>query len=208
MLTINDSSRESNPISSFEKVILIEEIFQQVRDFLNDTKTGANNILNVSRKCQDIKKSSYYWKLNRASSLEYYGNIFYKSRLDSLLTNGKSQIAINLKCTLCDVHNLNMIICSAIRDVSAFGNVHALDLSHCHGIRDVSALGHVHTLKLSRCIGISDVSALGNVNTLDISYCQGITDVSALVNVNTLDIRGCIGITYVSSLSAVVTLIR
>jgi hypothetical protein len=214
--------------TGFIKVILIDIIFQQVQEFLVQNKTDVNNMLNVSKKFLVMKKSEFYWKLNKEFSLEYYYNFSYRSRLDSLLSKANTQLSLNLVrridisdvstlsnvhtldisycyrildvSALANVHTIDMSYCVNISDLSALGNVHTLDISCCFDIRDVSALGNVHTLNISHCELISDVSALGNVHTLDMSHCDAVSDVSALGNVYSLDISGCDGISDVSAL--------
>lgn len=168
------NGNSSDIISSFEKMMLIDCIYQQVEEYLDDTSselykkkknTDANSILNVSKKFNDMKSSNYYLKLNREYSLEYHSNADYKSTLDSLFINPNTQLSINLD------H------CNTISDFSPFGNVHTLDISFCNGVSDISALGNVHTLHISGCQGISDVSGLGNVHTLDMMVCDGVRDV-------------------------------
>jgi hypothetical protein len=146
---LTSSIGQSDIMTSFEGVILIDAIFQQAQEFLNHKNNSRYNLLNVFRKFQDLKKSCYYWKLSRRYSLEYYTDLFFESRLNLLLTDGKTQLSLKLWSQV------------GIWDVSALGNVHALDLSNCSGISDLSALGTVHTLNISRCGGIRDVSALG-----------------------------------------------
>jgi hypothetical protein len=98
-------------------------------------------------------------------------------------------------------HQVTVIRCDNIADISALGNVHNLTFQDCNQpILDVSALGKVHTLDLSDCLGVTDVSALGNVHTLILRHCLGVTDVSALGHVHTLSLYGCEEVTDVSAL--------
>jgi hypothetical protein len=133
------SSSSDEMVPSFIKVILIDCIFQEVQDFLDHSKTDINNILNVSRKFKLMKKSSFYWKMNKKYSLEYNSNVLYRLRVDSLLTNKNTQLSLNL------------FNCNTISDVSTLGNVHTLKISGCHGITDVSSLGNVQVLSFNNC---------------------------------------------------------
>lgn len=146
MTSSNSVISNKDIITGFIKVILIDHIFQQIQEFLDDSDT-VNSILNVSGKFQDSKKSNFYWKLNRKYSLEFHRNVSYKFRLDTLLTDVKKQLSLTFGSN------------NKISDVSALGNVHALDLRSCYGISDVSTLGNVHTLDISWCSEIKNVSA-------------------------------------------------
>jgi hypothetical protein len=98
-------------------MILTEFVLLEVQEFLGRSKSDVNNLVNVSRKFQEIKRSNYYWKLNKDQSSEYHNDVTFKSRLDSLLSNASMQSSLNL-------NDFN-----TISDVSALGNVHTLDIS-------------------------------------------------------------------------------
>jgi hypothetical protein len=87
----------SNVVTSFEKLMLIDSIFQQVQEFLDgntDSKntdsnnTDSNNVLNLSRNFTLIKKTNYSWRLNKECSLEYYHHVTYRSELGLGLGSG------------------------------------------------------------------------------------------------------------------------
>jgi N-glycosylase/DNA lyase len=78
-----------------EKTVFTEFIFQQLKEFLNHKTTDTNNLLNASNKLRILKKSDFYWKLNAEYSLDYYGNKGnFQSRIDSLLTNARTQLSL------------------------------------------------------------------------------------------------------------------
>jgi hypothetical protein len=159
--------------TAFHLIISNNDIFQQLKELLNDTHIGTNNLLNVSIDFQELKKAHFYWKLTKHYSLTYYCSSSYREHI-TMLINSKMQLSVNVSR------------CSGIVDVSALGGVHTLDLHGCWGVLDVSALGHVHDLDLNSCDNLVDVSALGGVHTLNISHCRHVVDITALVNVYTL----------------------
>lgn len=224
----NDDS-ESNDIPLFDRVILNDLIFHKIEGFLNDTNIDANNLLNVCKKFEIMKKEKFYWKLNRKYSAEYYHCSIFKIRLDSLLTSTRTQLSLTFKKTtdmgyyfdsegvqiqkrypeitdvnsLGNIHELDLSKCREVSDVSALGAVHILNISGCNRVTDVSALGTVYKLTLSSCTFIDNVNALGNVHELDLSNCRQISDISALGDVHILNISGCTSITDVSALGNV-----
>jgi hypothetical protein len=164
------------------------------RSYRLDSNPHTNNLLNASKSFQIMKKSKYYWKLNKEYSLMYYLDSDFRRRLNSLLSRPEQQLSLNLRHKSHEVKN-----------ESVLDNAHSLDLSHCRDITDVSAQGDVHTLSLIHYLRVTDVNALGNVNSLDLSECDGITDISTLGNVHKLSLSGCTGITDVSELATVHT---
>jgi hypothetical protein len=78
----------------FEKLIFNDCIFQQIQDFIRYTDT--NKLLNASSRFKMIKKSKYYWKLNKEYSLKYYKNGEFRTRLNSLLVRSVRQLSLNL----------------------------------------------------------------------------------------------------------------
>jgi hypothetical protein len=56
---------DSNVITGFERMMLTESMFRQVKEYLDLTYyrrerfTGMNNVLNASNKFREIKKSNY-----------------------------------------------------------------------------------------------------------------------------------------------------
>jgi hypothetical protein len=162
-----------NRKNSFHQIILNNDIFQHLKELLNDTYSGTNNLLNASIDFQELKKASFYWKLTKHYSLTYYCSSLYREHI-TMLINSKRQLSVNLSK------------CFGIIDVSVLGGVHTLNLSRCHRVVDVSALGHVHDLDLSGCRNLVDVSALGGVHKLNISNWSRVVDITALANVHTL----------------------
>jgi hypothetical protein len=70
-------------ITVFENIILTEFIFQQLQEFLLAEHTDINNLLNASRHFRDLKKTFFYWKLNKEYCLRYYDDDSnYRSQLD------------------------------------------------------------------------------------------------------------------------------
>lgn len=158
----------------FDTTFSTNELFQQIQDFLNCSNTSMNNLLNVSRKFQILKRTKFYWNLNRKYSAKYYNNteilrlngeISFKMRLEFLLTDTRIQLSLNLSSS------------SYLTDVKTLGCLHTLNLSCCTKLKDVQALCDVYDLNLSDCYNIIDVSKLANVNTLNLSGCYKIIDV-------------------------------
>jgi hypothetical protein len=213
----------------FYEIILDGLLFREIKELLNNTYGGSNNLLSVSRKFQQLKKANLCFKLNRQYSITYYSSSSYRERI-TLLIDKKDQLSLNLEsCSevvdvtvLADVHNLKLHHCQNLINVSALGHVYDLDLSICHSLVDVSTLGGVHTLNLSFsnlvnvsalghvydldlcwCDSIVDVNALGGVHTLNLSYCHNIVNVSALGHVYDLDLSYCCSVVDVSALGGV-----
>jgi hypothetical protein len=147
----NDSENEggmkknATKITVFEKMMLSDFIFQNLQEFLSYPYTELNNSLTVSRNFRDLKRSIFYWKLNKEYSLKYFMDTNYRIRLDLLIANSKTQLSLDLSRF------------SEITNVSTLGNVHELNLSECANLTDVSALGSVHALDLSSCVRIRDI---------------------------------------------------
>jgi hypothetical protein len=55
---------------NIRRVFEIEPIFRQLHEFI-DYKS-INSLLNSTKSFEDIKKRSYYWKLNKLYSTKYY----------------------------------------------------------------------------------------------------------------------------------------
>jgi len=129
----------------FDKIFAIDVLFQQIQSFLNCSNTSMNNLLNTSRSFQVLKRTKFYWNLNRNYSakyhnknysLKFYGEISFKDRLDFLLTNTRTQLSLNLSSFMC------------LSNVNTLGHVHTLNLSRTK-IKDVDALGmYLHFTRL------------------------------------------------------------
>lgn len=210
--------RKRNSTALFYKVMLNESIFEQVQGYLNKIngtyRNDTNNVLNLSRKFQVLKKAKFYWKLTKESSAQYYFDDNYRSKVNMLLTHTKLQLRLDLSghygnitdvSVLSDIHTLDLSDCQVI-DVSALGNTYFLDLSGCEHVSDFSGLSHVNTLLVRGFDNLSDVNALGTVHTLVLSDCWGLTNVSALGNVHNLFLDHCPNIIDVSALGTVHTL--
>jgi hypothetical protein len=160
-----------NKKTLFYQIILNGLLFQEIKKLLNNTCIGSNNLLNVSRKFQEIKKEHFYWKLNKQYSRCYYTSSPYRGYI-TLLMNTKRQVSLNL-----DGY-------SEVVDVSVLANIHTLDLSNCNNISDVSLLGGVYKLDLSGCMRVVNVSTLGKVHELKLGG-SNVMDVSPLGGVHT-----------------------
>jgi hypothetical protein len=154
----------------FYQIILNDDIFQQLKELLNNTCNGTNNLLNVSRDFEESKKAYFYWELNRQYSLLYYSSSPFRERI-ALLINTKRQLSLNLSdysqvvgvTVLIDVNALDLTECENVIDVSQLGGLHVLNLTSCQRVVNVSALGQVHDLCLCDCRHLVDVSTLGRV---------------------------------------------
>lgn len=219
------SERQITPYATrnhpFHTVISNDLLYEVPQGFLNFN--GLNNLLDVNRSFNALKKTKFYWKLNNEYSSKYYYDDNFKSTLDTLLTNRRTQLSLILSKryrsafrfllrdvidvnNLGNVHELDLSGCKNITDVRCLGMVYKLDLSGCTKITNVSNLGNVHILNLSGCEGISDVNALVNVHELDLSYCHSIVDVRALGHVYKLDLSACYKIVDVGALGNLHTL--
>jgi hypothetical protein len=81
----NDDSYGSTDNSSmnlFNKAILNDKVFQQLQGLLNYPNIDVNNLLNVSKCFEVMKKSWFYWKLNKAYSAEYFHSPAFRSTLE------------------------------------------------------------------------------------------------------------------------------
>jgi hypothetical protein len=144
----NDSSSLGNVVDSnicfagriplFCEVVLNDLIFQQLQELLNNSSTSLNNLLNVSRTFVSIKKTNFYWRLNKQYSLVYYKSALYRDRI-MLLTSIKTRLSLNLRD------------CFEVSNVSVLADIHTLDLSRCGKVTGVNTLDGVHSLYLSGC---------------------------------------------------------
>jgi hypothetical protein len=125
-------------IPLFYVVVLNDLIFQQLQELLHHTNTSLNNLLSVSRTFESIKKTNFYWKLNKRYSLTYYKSVQYRERI-ALLTNIKTQLSLNLRD------------CFEVSNVSVLADIHTLDLSQCGKVTGVNTLDGVHSLHLTGC---------------------------------------------------------
>jgi hypothetical protein len=151
MKMVDNSSSSGKITTLFYKVMLNELIFEQVQGYLDiisgTDRKDINNLLNLSRKFEVLKKAKFYWKLTKESSAQCYFDDNYRSKVNLQLTHTKLRLQLDLSC-----HYGN------ITDASSLNNIHTLDVSDCHVI-DVSALGDTYSLDLSGCKHVSDVSA-------------------------------------------------
>jgi hypothetical protein len=156
-----------NHTTLFYQIILDGLLFREIKGLLNNTYTSTNNLLNVSRNFQELKKGHFYRKLNKECSLIYYNSSPYRERI-RLLIKTKRQLSLNLKGY------------TEVIDVSILADIHTFDLSYCNSISDVTLLGGVYKLNLSYCKRVVNVSALGQLHDLNLGY-SNVVDVSALV---------------------------
>jgi len=122
----------------FYVVVLNDLIFQQLQELLNHTNTSLNHLLSVSRTFGSIKKTNFFWKLNKKYSLAYYKSAQYRERIASL-TNIKTQLSLNLRD------------CFEVSNVSVLADIHTLDLRQCGKVTGVNTLDGVHSLLLTGC---------------------------------------------------------
>jgi hypothetical protein len=194
-------------ISLFYQVVLIDLVFIELRDWLNETEMETNALLNVSKHFRGMKKEYFYWGLNLKYSKEYYSCLQFRDHM-SLIMITKKQLSLNFSnnsyisdvSSLYNVDKLNLSNCSNLTNVSMLGGLRVLNLSKCRNLIDVSSLGRIHELNLNHCIKVTDVSSLGHVHKLDLSYCSYITNVSALRYVYDLDLTWCHDLIDVSAL--------
>jgi hypothetical protein len=104
-----------NHTTLFYQIILDGLLLQEIKGLLNNTDIGTNNLLNVSRNFEYLKKANFYFKLNSQYSFIYYSSLSYRGRI-ILLIDKKKQLSLILRSrsevvnvtVLADVHNLNL----------------------------------------------------------------------------------------------------
>ena len=82
-------------------------IFNKINEFEN-----IKNLLNTSKKLNDVKKEIRYIKLDRIDSYKYYIDLNFREEINSKICNPNKQLSLNLSD------------CDNITDTSALGNVH------------------------------------------------------------------------------------
>jgi hypothetical protein len=117
-----------NKKTLFYQIILNDFLFQEIKELLNNTNIGSNNLLIVSRTFQKLKKEHFYWKLNKKYSRCYYTSSLYRERI-TLLMNTKSQLSllfrerITLLMTMKIQLSLIMNTCSEVVDVAILADI-------------------------------------------------------------------------------------
>lgn len=164
----------SNKINNLvDKMLSVDLIFEQLEKY--SSFRSINNLLNVSKKYERVKKGKFYWMLNKKYSLKYYREDAFRMRLNLLLSDVSKQLSLDLQRR------------DAIEDVSTLDHIHWINLSHCRKLIDISSLRNVSILDIRGCYKIINVTALSNCRTLILDYRQKRTiDVSALVSVNVI----------------------
>jgi hypothetical protein len=79
----------------FYTIMLDGLLFQEIKELLNNTHIGTNNLLNVSRNFKDLKQENFYWELKKGYSFIYYSSSPYRERI-TLLVNTKRQLSLQL----------------------------------------------------------------------------------------------------------------
>jgi hypothetical protein len=73
-----------NHTTLFYEIILNDDIFQQIKELLNNTLIGTNTLLNVSMDFHVLKEANFHFKLNRQYSFTYYSSLSYRERITCL----------------------------------------------------------------------------------------------------------------------------
>jgi hypothetical protein len=118
-----------NDTTLFYQIIFNGLLFREIKELLNGTSIGTNNLLNVSRNFKDLKKANLHFKLNRQYSFTYYSSSSYRERI-TLLIDTKKQLSLEF-----NDH-------PEVVDITVLADVHNLNLSRCNFLVNVSALGH------------------------------------------------------------------
>jgi hypothetical protein len=105
-----------NRTTLFYQIILDGLLFQEIKEFLSNTITSANNLLDASSNFKELKREHFYWKLTTQYSYLYYISSPYRELCITLLTNTKSQLSLNLSEY------------PEVVDVSVLADIHTLDL--------------------------------------------------------------------------------
>jgi hypothetical protein len=83
IISKNIHIEDDDTILLFYKVI--DTLFQLFQDLLNDTNIGMNNLLNISRYFQLLKKAIFHWVLSRQYSLFYYNSSDYRDEISLII---------------------------------------------------------------------------------------------------------------------------
>jgi hypothetical protein len=102
-----------NKKTLFYQIILDGLLFQEIKELLNNTNSGSNNLLNVSRSFQELKKEHFYWKLTRSYSRCYYTSSPYRECITFFMNTKRQQ-------------SINFYMCSEVVDVSVLADIHTL----------------------------------------------------------------------------------
>ena len=189
---------------------LPSDLFSIIKQFVN-----LSNLFILSKKFICVRYDHAYLRLNTSDSWQYCKNSEFRRKVNSIIRNTNTQIALNCNAMeitnqmIEEINSVHHICCSFgnivnwqcliniqsvdlsfsnIEDVTILKNVRSLNLSHCNHVKDVSALGKVLKLQLSHCNNIRDVNTLGSVTELYINGCTGITDIGSLKNLQILHI--------------------
>jgi hypothetical protein len=101
-----------------------------------------------------------------------------------------------------NLHELHLLACPAVTDVSSLGSVHSLFIELCHELKDISSLGRKNVfVSLSKCSQIRDISSLRTVSTVVLQGCERIVEVDSLRKVPELRISHCPAVLSLSALT-------
>ena len=216
MSTSSAMSQQSD--MGFKGCPLHDMAIKIIAEFLHGDNNTLLNMLRVNKRFYSLRRFFFnHIVLNsETSAIAYHKRPPYWKHVDTIKLDGdiikcpkilNLSIFSNIRCVtlyniqcrmrplsaLRHVHELVLICCHNICDVSSLGSVHTLEIHCCDKIRDVSALKNVHTLTITNS-DVRDVSSLGSVNTLTLNTCNSITDISNLGTVHNLTIEYCTGI--------------
>jgi hypothetical protein len=104
--------------------------------------------------------------------------------------------------SLKNLHEIHLLACPAVTDVSSLGSVHSLFIELCHELKDISSLGRKNVfVSLSKCSQIRDISSLRTVSSVVLQGCERIVEVDSLRNVPELRISHCSAVLSLSALT-------
>jgi len=194
-LTIQNIMHHENPSLGYLSFDSIEILLSYLDKYYNE------DLYCVNKHFRAYKLSTYYYKLTRAKSIDFYfNNNGFRDNLLKSVANPSQQISLqyinNVHVTdtscLANIHSLILKGSTKVKDVSSLGNIHYLDLTGSKGFTDISALTNVHTLILDDCSAkLKTLDDLSNVRILKVCRNKLISNLSSLVNCEELHLSRC-----------------
>jgi hypothetical protein len=163
----------------------IELVINHIQSF-----TNINALLDTNKEYRGKKKDYVYVQLKLENSIKYKQSHYYRSGINSLVSNIGKQISLTF-ATPFYRELLELEFYVKDNELEFLGLVHSLDLENSRRITEVKHLKNVTLLNLSRCDRILDFSELGscNVQDLKLDYLESVPGIHKLGNIQTLSLR-------------------